>query len=150
MATELNQNYSRPHQVRAEMLSMQGRDEAALREIQRALEIDPLSLANNAICSFCFYYARRYDECIQEAGKTLELDANFFYGLWALGVACAHKRDFPKAIAELDRTVELTNENSMLLGILGAIQFMHKLGIGIVRSNTLKKDSRRNRRDFCG
>jgi len=47
----------------------------ALREVQQAIELDPLSVILNARWATILYYAHRYDEAIAQLRKTLELDS---------------------------------------------------------------------------
>ncbi len=54
-----------------------GRHEEAIEEINRALELDPLSLIINAVSGFVYYYAREYDRAIAQCQKTLEIDSTF-------------------------------------------------------------------------
>ncbi|MCI0402312.1 MAG: tetratricopeptide repeat protein, partial [Acidobacteria bacterium] len=86
-ALELNPGYATGHQWYAEYLSAAGRHQEAIAEIKRAQELDPFSLIVNAIGAFVFYFARQYDEAIDEGHRTLELDSNFYpayiYLFWA-------------------------------------------------------------------
>ena len=75
-AIELNPNYATAHQWYAVYLSAMGRHEEALREVKRALELDPVSLPIIRDVSRCFYHARRYDEAISQYMKLFELEPN--------------------------------------------------------------------------
>ena len=64
-AIELNPNLALAHRWYASFLSMVGRHEQALTEIQRARELDPLSPGVNATVGYLHYLARRYDDAIE-------------------------------------------------------------------------------------
>jgi len=53
-----------------------GRFEEALREIEQARRLDPLSVRINANVVFVLYLGRQYDRAIVEARKALELEPN--------------------------------------------------------------------------
>lgn len=72
-AIELNPNYATAHQWYSEYLAGMGRFDEALTEIRRAKEIDPLSPVINAGEVWILYYARRYDEAIEQGTKLREM-----------------------------------------------------------------------------
>ncbi len=104
-AIELNPNYATAHQWYAVYLATLGRHEEAIPEIQRALQIDPLSLAINADAGRILNYARQYDKAVEQLRKTLELEPNFFQAHRLLGLAYQQKGMFAEAIAELQMAV---------------------------------------------
>ena len=75
----LNPNYPTGHQWYAEMLSVLGRHEEALREIKRAQELDPLSLIINATVGDIYSSARKYHEAMDQHKTTIEMDSTFSY-----------------------------------------------------------------------
>ena len=62
-------------------------------------ELDPLSLIANANLTRSLYWARRYDEAIAQARKTLEMDPQFGVALFWLEGALRHKGLFKEAVA---------------------------------------------------
>ncbi len=76
-AIELNPNYETAHQWYAEYLNNMGRLDEARQEIERAMELAPLSLIINSISGFIDFYARRYDKAILQYQKTIGMDPNF-------------------------------------------------------------------------
>jgi TolB-like protein/DNA-binding winged helix-turn-helix (wHTH) protein/Tfp pilus assembly protein PilF len=98
-AIALNPSYSTAHQWYAECLMWQGRFDEALKESDRARQLDPLSLIIATDRGAIFYYWRQYDRAIQEFLRVREMDPNFpRSGLIAL--AYAHNGSFDKAFAE--------------------------------------------------
>ena len=65
------------------------------------MELDPLSLVMNRSAGWTFYFARHYDEAIEQYQKTLELDPNFTLAHLWLGEAYMQKGMHEEAI---DRT----------------------------------------------
>ncbi len=55
----------------------EGRFEEALALNDRELALDPASVFANRNRAIIFYYARRYEDCIAQSRKTLELDRHF-------------------------------------------------------------------------
>ena len=53
------------------MLGYDGRFDEGIAETRRALATDPLSLPINWNLGLNFYYARRYDEAVEQLKKTL-------------------------------------------------------------------------------
>ncbi|MCI0525947.1 MAG: tetratricopeptide repeat protein, partial [Nitrospira sp.] len=97
-ALERNPNYAPVHQWYTWYLSAMGRHDEAIAEIQKALELDPLSLIINRDVGLTLYFARRYDPAIEQYRKTLEMDPNFNVAYWGLGLAYLQKKMYEEAI----------------------------------------------------
>ncbi len=76
-AIELNPNYATAHQWYAEYLASLGRHEEAMEEIQRARELDPLSLIIQSAEAVFLYLDRQYDLAIEQCQKVLEMDPTY-------------------------------------------------------------------------
>ena len=76
-AISLNPNYATAHQWYSEYLAAMGRFDEALVEIRRAKEIDPLAPVLNAGEVWILYFARRYDEAIEQGRKLAEMEPEF-------------------------------------------------------------------------
>jgi tetratricopeptide (TPR) repeat protein len=90
----------------------------ALREIRLAQELDPLSLIINTDVAEMHYFARRHDEAIQQARKTLEMDPSFALAQRVLGLAYEEKGMYPESIAALQKLVEITERATKDSGAL--------------------------------
>ena len=76
-AIELNPRYPTARLWYAEFkLDMEQFDEA-LKEIEQAKRLDPLSLIINATVSIVLYYRGEHEEAVKQAKRTIELDPNF-------------------------------------------------------------------------
>jgi TolB-like protein/DNA-binding winged helix-turn-helix (wHTH) protein len=76
-ALELNPNYATGHHWYAEHLAWLGRFDDALRESERARQLDPLSLIIAADNGAILYYSRQYDRAIAQFNAVRELDSGF-------------------------------------------------------------------------
>jgi tetratricopeptide (TPR) repeat protein len=66
------------------MLAQEGRFSEALRLNDRLMAQDPVSTLTNRDRAVILYVARRYEESIAQARKTLELDSRFAQAYWPL------------------------------------------------------------------
>jgi serine/threonine-protein kinase len=99
-------------------LAAVGRFDEAIKEGERAVELDPLSLIINADLGSTLMIARRYDEAIAQLRRTLALDGNFGYAHWNLGEALYLKGDVPAAISEYQKAAAL-DDDPQILALLG-------------------------------
>ncbi|MCI0662077.1 MAG: winged helix-turn-helix domain-containing protein [Acidobacteria bacterium] len=102
-AIALNENNATVHQRYSIYLRDQGRLREALREIQRAHELDPLSLPIGSNLSYIHYLLRDYDQAAICAQKVLEAEPDYFQSLIALGTTWQQKRRYEDAIALLEK-----------------------------------------------
>jgi TolB-like protein/lipopolysaccharide biosynthesis regulator YciM len=106
---ELNPNYPIAHFYYAVFLASLGRHDEAAKEIQRAQELDPLSLPVNSSVTYVLYFGRQYDEAIAAGKRSLELDAAFSLTHQRLGLPYVQKKMYAEAIAEFQQAA--TNAN---------------------------------------
>jgi TolB-like protein/Tfp pilus assembly protein PilF/predicted Ser/Thr protein kinase len=118
-AIQLNPNYATAHQWYAECLSMLGRHSEAIAEINKAHELDPLSLIINQGVGGKYLYARRYDEAMAQFHRTLELYPHFPPTHQRLGWCYAQKHMYDEAIAEMQKAVELSGNSTQMIAALG-------------------------------
>jgi TolB-like protein/DNA-binding winged helix-turn-helix (wHTH) protein/Tfp pilus assembly protein PilF len=76
-AIELNPNYATAHHWYAEHLALQGRFGEALKESERARQLDPLSLIIATDKGTILYFSRQYDQAIEQFRAVLEMDPDF-------------------------------------------------------------------------
>jgi eukaryotic-like serine/threonine-protein kinase len=108
-AIELSPSYATAHQWYAEeVLSPSGRHKEAIAEDQRALELDPLSMAINTWFGAILYWAGEDDEAIAQLRNAIEMDRNVpIAHLW-LGRVYLQKKMFKEAIEELQSAAKLS------------------------------------------
>jgi tetratricopeptide (TPR) repeat protein len=115
-----------------------GRFDEALIEIEKAQELDPLSLAINTGVGHVLYLSGQYDDAIEQYQKAVDLDPNFMITHVWFGRPYLEKGMFEEAISELEIAVKLSGESTLPLAMLGhglasagrkdeAMQIMEKL-----------------------
>jgi TolB-like protein/DNA-binding winged helix-turn-helix (wHTH) protein/Tfp pilus assembly protein PilF len=118
-ALQLNSNYAFAHSQYALYLVAQGRIDEALAEINRAQELDPLSLTMSMTRGYILQNARRYEESIEQLQRVIASDPNHYGAHWFLGMSYVANHQFEEAIAESDKAVTLSERAPAALGVLG-------------------------------
>ena len=117
-AIALNPNYATAHHwYGLGPLRCLGNSDKAIAELNRALQLDPLSLIINADLGVGLMTARRYDEAIVQLRKTVEMDPYFYYAHLHLGKALQLNGQLDEAIAEYKKAAAL-NDDPLVLGLL--------------------------------
>jgi tetratricopeptide (TPR) repeat protein len=106
-AIELDPNYAPAHQWSAWIPLSHGDTNEAVGRMQRALQLDPLSLITNTNLAFMLHLARRYDQAITQARATLELDSTFVVVRVHLAQSLLQKGQTAAAVTELERVVRI-------------------------------------------
>lgn len=101
-AIELDPAYVLAHQWYAEYLSCLGRHLEARAEIQRALDLDPLSPTVNSVKALTLYLARQYDQVIEQSRATAEIDAEHSFAPHFLALAFEQKGMYREAVAHFE------------------------------------------------
>jgi len=97
---KLSPNSATAHEYYALYFDTLGHVKEAIGEMQRARELDPLSLDINAQLGVVYRDGRYYDQAIEQCRKTIELDQNFSPGHWCLGMAYTAKKMYKEATEE--------------------------------------------------
>jgi serine/threonine protein kinase len=118
-AIKLNTNYATAHHWYGEYLAFMGRSAEAAAELERAHELDPLSLIINVARGWIYYLGRRYDDAIKQFFRTLELDPNFVHARFCLGLAYVQKAMFAEAIDEFQKVIAMLGRDPGALAALG-------------------------------
>lgn len=105
---QLNPDYSIARQWYAMELAALGRHEEAVRETERGLQIDPLSLSINATSSLLLYFVRQYDEGLEQGLATVDMDSSFFASHFVSALALEQKGQLEKAIEEFKASADLS------------------------------------------
>jgi TolB-like protein/DNA-binding winged helix-turn-helix (wHTH) protein/Flp pilus assembly protein TadD len=101
-AIALNPNYATAHHWYAEHLMWRGRFDEALRESERARQLDPLSLIIAADNGAILYYARQYDRAIDRLRAVRAVDPTLSRTYLLVAVYADHGM-FDQALAEEER-----------------------------------------------
>jgi TolB-like protein/DNA-binding winged helix-turn-helix (wHTH) protein len=94
----------------ADFLMAMGRPEEAITQRKRNEQIDPLSTSAVGAVAWELYWAGRYDEAIEQVRKELVVSPTSYNGHLCLGLCLEQKHDFARAIEELQKAVDLSND----------------------------------------
>ncbi|HEU5247782.1 MAG TPA: tetratricopeptide repeat protein, partial [Candidatus Udaeobacter sp.] len=114
---ELSPKFGEMHGHYAVCLILFGRKQEAFAEMQRALDLDPLSPRFGFWLGWLYFFARQYDAALEQFRKTLELDPNLPILHEYLGYTYEKKQMQKEAIAEWSKGLRLigTGEDASLL-----------------------------------
>ena len=118
-ALTLNPAYSSTHTFYALYLSSLGRSEEALGVAKRALDLDPASPAVSHSLAVQLYLARKFDQAIEQAQNTLEMDANFAISYAVLGEVYLAKGMYREGLSALEKYSALSRRSATSLTFLG-------------------------------
>ncbi len=101
------------------LLRPMGRLDEALEQLQRAMELDPLSAFYNTFLAYLHYVRGKYDRATAQYQRAMDLDPDWYFPHWLLAVAYEHMGRIDEAIAAAQKACELSARNAATLGILG-------------------------------
>jgi serine/threonine-protein kinase len=106
-AIELNKDYATAHQRYSVFLGAMGHFDEAVAEIERARQLDPLSLVIAVETARPYTLSGNYDRAVEILGKVIEIDPNFMraHHLLAINYSWMGRND--EAIREIQKAFEL-------------------------------------------
>jgi Flp pilus assembly protein TadD len=96
-----------------------GRSAEALLQVQRAVELDPLSPNYSAWLGVLYSAGGQHDLALTQYRRAIELDPSLWRPHWLLSMTWARMGEFDEAIAEARRACELSGDNTPTIGNLG-------------------------------
>ncbi len=119
-ASELDANVGYIHLARSSSyLAPMKRTDEMLGEMGRALELEPLSLINNAVMVTGFLYARENEKALNQARKAYDLDPSFRIAYHWLGSAYIENRMYDEAVKLGEDALRKWPNNPEMLFIVG-------------------------------
>jgi TolB-like protein/Flp pilus assembly protein TadD len=100
-------------------LSSIGRTDEALVHMQRALELDPLSLIIKANVGIIHYFGRQFDETLRHLRQLAATDPEFPVAHWGIGLALEQTGDIEAALESFQRAADLTKRGTNVLASMG-------------------------------
>ncbi len=132
-ALEIKPEYAAAHQGHAEHLSAMGRREAAMAEIRRARELDPLSPSISYVMAFLLFFHRQYDEALEQCRKTQDIDPKFFLAHFIRGYALVEKKMYEDAIASFRLAIDQAGGRGLrYLGHAYAVSGRRKEALAVI------------------
>jgi len=119
-AIELNRGYAAAHHWYFEYLSAMGRRDEAMLEVQQAHQLDPLSLIINGALGWAYYFSGQYDLTVEQSRKTLEMDPDFLWSRYILGMAYLQISRPDKAVEVLQESTEHAEFRPLIVAVRGA------------------------------
>jgi TolB-like protein/lipoprotein NlpI len=98
---------------------LQGKFDDALRELDCAERLDPLSMQIRHAKGITYYFRREFDAAIEQFQKALDLEPNFALAHYDLGIALTQKGSYEDAIARFEEAIRLGGRSVNHIGELG-------------------------------
>jgi serine/threonine protein kinase/tetratricopeptide (TPR) repeat protein len=117
-AIALDPSYPTARVWYGDFLSAMGRFDEARAELDSAAETNPSSPVLGLALASRLYYARQYAAAIEQCQKTLAMESTFTPAHLLLGQANLAKGQFPEALAELKKALELSEGDTNELAAL--------------------------------
>jgi TolB-like protein/DNA-binding winged helix-turn-helix (wHTH) protein/Tfp pilus assembly protein PilF len=117
-AIRLNPSYATAYQRYSLYSIALGRIDDSFEQINKARDLDPLSISINASLGWRLYLARQYDRAIEQLRNTLEMDPSYEWARLVLGQAYEQKGEFALAISELRKAADLSHDSPLMVSAL--------------------------------
>ncbi len=114
-ALQLNSSYAFGYAGYGHLLLSRGRVDEAVVAMEHGYLLDPLSSSMGANFAMACYYARRYDDTIRIARRTLEMDSTNCTARAMLGGAYLAQRRYGDALQQFETGVEYANGESAVM-----------------------------------
>jgi TolB-like protein/DNA-binding winged helix-turn-helix (wHTH) protein/Tfp pilus assembly protein PilF len=109
-AIALSPNYAPAHRWYSFYLVAMGRLDEAMREIERARDLDPYSAEITEWLGQVLYHARRYDDTLREDRRGLEMHPNTGAFHWDMADVYEQKKMFAEAFAARQQALSLERD----------------------------------------
>jgi tetratricopeptide (TPR) repeat protein/DNA-binding winged helix-turn-helix (wHTH) protein len=117
-AIEINPDYGFAYNGYAYLLLSSGDLSAGLEAMQRARDLEPLSLPMNSILSSYYYYAREYERAVELGESALELDPQFPVAHASLGLAQLATGNNQQALKHFEDAARFSGEAPLMVAHL--------------------------------
>jgi eukaryotic-like serine/threonine-protein kinase len=118
-ALDLNRNDADAHRMYSVYLTAMGRVDEALKQIQEARRLDPLSVYVASTGGWNLYCSRRYDQAVELCGKVIELAPNSDSSHACLSYVYLGEGKFAPALEEGRRAWDLSGGDTVRTVLLG-------------------------------
>lgn len=118
-AIELNPTYATTLHWYSFHLARMGLVDEVIAVSKRAVELDPLSLMIAANLGYWHFVLRQHEDSERVCLKAIEMDKNFAYAHFLLGLVYVQKGEHTIGIEELKLAIELSNNTPEFVAFLG-------------------------------
>ena len=87
--------------------------------MNRALELEPLSVILNSCLGQTLYEAKKYDEAIDQLNKVIEMDPSIMHAYGWIGLTYIQKEMYDEAIEMTRKGISSPGYGTRCIGILG-------------------------------
>ena len=115
----LDPTYAAAHHWYSDYWTALGRFDRAIERMQKALELEPLSLMIGTNIALTLYYAGDPDGAIERARDALEMDPAFPLAHWVMGLGYERQGKHREAVEAFRRAIRLAGRWPLLLASLG-------------------------------
>jgi TolB-like protein/DNA-binding winged helix-turn-helix (wHTH) protein/Tfp pilus assembly protein PilF len=112
-ALALNPNYSTAHHWYSHYLVPMGRLDEAIKELERARELDPFSAPINGFLGMTLYFARRYDDATRQFRRVLEMHPEMTEWHDQIADIFEQQNRLAEAFAERQQAVRLNGDTQL-------------------------------------
>jgi tetratricopeptide (TPR) repeat protein len=109
-AIALNPNYAAAHLWYSFYLVAMGRPDEAVREIERARDLDPYDAGTTVRLGEVLYHARRYDDALRVDQRGLEMHPNTEAFYWDIADIYEQKKMFAEAFAARQQSLTIRKD----------------------------------------
>ncbi len=120
-AIDLQPGYASAYERYALFLGCMGRTDEAIKFMEKAYKLDPLSPSVSTGVGRMYHFAGYYDKAIKQYEKTLKMNPDYVEAEFALSITYEQKKMFDKAILHLKKSIKLSNGRLIMIAILGRI-----------------------------
>ena len=121
-AIALNPSYEGARRSLAMMLSSFARHGEAVRESERAIELDPFCLVVSTSAAWAHYAAGDYDAAIARCRYAIDLDPDYLPARRMLGAACLQAGRSAQAVAALEEAAAIDRTDPVVLSWLAHVK----------------------------
>jgi serine/threonine protein kinase/tetratricopeptide (TPR) repeat protein len=145
-AINLNPGDATFYWIYALYLGWMGRFDEAIKEMKKAVNLDPLSLVINCDMGHIYYCARRYDESMKWYRKTLEIEPNYGMAFYHMGFTYAVEKNYKKSEESFKKANRLTGGLPWSVGLLSYVY--SKLGKREKAESLLQELHNRSKKEY--
>ena len=116
-AIELEPDNGDAHGYYSWFLPSMGRNDQAIEEARRLLQMDPLGTGGNGNLGSVFVFTHQWDKAIEQLRYAIDLDPNYWFDYCFLGRAYEQKGRLPEAVETFKRGLALEGNTELWSGL---------------------------------